>query len=501
MKIQQFLQHHGITANPFADEDAYTDLVFKGYCISNTFHPTWDKIYGDPSEPATSVVFGEKGSGKTAIRLQIAHHLTDYNADHPDGQVFAVLYDDFNPFLDRFRERFSGRRRRPERVLEKWRLWDHMDAVLSLAVTQLVDRILEVKQARHPAARDEPLATESLDASQVRDVLLLAACYDQSTAENPEARWHLLRRKLGLSVWRSKWDWAVGIVVTLVVIAVLAWLAYRGWRPPWQYWLYLLIAGIAAGWAPRLWRCLKWYWKARRVVRHTRVLSHNTNVLRRLLLNFTGSQLVGQPLPDQQRTDDRYELLGKLQGVLRSLRFDGILVLVDRVDEPYLINGSTELMRALVWPVLDNKFLKHPGMGLKLLLPIELERLIDRQDRDFHQRARLDKQNLVRSLEWTGQSLYDVANARIKACAAEGSSPALADLFDESIDDRRLMIAFGGLRVPRHLFKFMYRLFTHHCNAYSDEDPRWRISGEAFESVLALYQRDQDALNRGAGAG
>ncbi len=108
MKIQQFLDHHGIAANPFADEDAQTDLVFKGACIRNTFHPTWDKIYGDPSEPATAVVFGEKGSGKTAIRLQLARHLTDYNADHPDHQVFVVQYDDFNPFLDRFRDRFSG---------------------------------------------------------------------------------------------------------------------------------------------------------------------------------------------------------------------------------------------------------------------------------------------------------------------------------------------------------------------------------------------------------
>ena len=117
MKIQQFLDHHGIAANPFADEDAQTDLVFKGACIRNTFHPTWDKIYGDPSEPATAVVFGEKGSGKTAIRLQLARHLTDYNAEHPEHQVFVVQYDDFNPFLDRFRDRFSGRRRRAERRL------------------------------------------------------------------------------------------------------------------------------------------------------------------------------------------------------------------------------------------------------------------------------------------------------------------------------------------------------------------------------------------------
>ena len=234
-------------ANPFADEDAQTDLVFKGACIRNTYHPTWDKIYGDPSEPATAVVFGEKGSGKTAIRLQLARHLADYNAEHPEHQVFVVEYDDFNAFLDRFRDHFSGRRRRPDRMLEQWRLWDHIDAILSLAVTQLVDRILENKQARHAAARDDALAVESLDAAQVRDVMLLAACYDQSTAENSFHRWSRLRKKLRFSTWRSKWDLGVGILVTVAAIALSAWF----WRisafgHPWPY------LAVAAGWAPRL---------------------------------------------------------------------------------------------------------------------------------------------------------------------------------------------------------------------------------------------------------
>jgi hypothetical protein len=494
MKIQQFLQHHGIASNPFADEDAQTDLVFKATCINNTFHPTWDKIYGDPSEPATSVVFGEKGSGKTAIRLQIARHLTDYNADHPKHQVFVVQYDDFNPFLDRFRERLSGRRRRrADRTLAQFRLWDHMDAVLSLAVTQLVDRILGVKQARHPAARDEALDISGLDRAQARDILLLAACYDQSTGDNPEERHHQLCRKLGVSTWLSKWDLALGIGVTAVSLLGLV----IGWR--WAWWIYFLLA-ILAGWAPRAWRFLKWYWKAWRINRSTRVLSHDTNLLRRVLMNFSSSQLVGQPLPAQPRTDDRYEMLSKLQGVLRSLHFEGILVLVDRIDEPYLINGSADLMKALLWPMLDNKFLKHPGVGVKLLLPAEVERMVDREDRDFHQRARLDKQNLIRSLAWTGQSLYDLAGARVAACALEGSSPTLADLFEPAIDTSRLMQAFATLRVPRHLFKFLYRVFTTHCNAYSDEKPVWKISVGTFESVLALYQRDQDAFDRGVGA-
>ena len=143
--------------------------------------------------------------------------------------------------------------------------------------------------------------------------------------------------------------------------------------------------------------------------------------------------------------------------------------------------------------------MKHPGVGLKLLLPTDLVDFIDREDRDFHQRARLDKQNLIRSLEWTGQSLSDLANARLQACAAEGRTPTLRDLFDEAITDRRLLDAMRSLRVPRHLFKFLYRLLVAHTNAHTDAEPVWRISPATFESTLALYQRDQEAFDRGHG--
>ena len=500
MKIQQFLAHYGLSSNPFADEDAQTDLVFKGACIRSVFHPAWDKIYGDPTEPATSVVFGEKGAGKTAMRLQVVRRLADYNADHPDRQVFVVQYDDFNPFIDRFREGFHGRWRRIDRALGQWRLWDHIDAILSLAVTQLVDRVLEVQQARHPAARDEPLPLDQLDAGQARDVALLAAIYDQSTAENPAGRWRRLRKKLRLSTWRSKWDLAVGIGVTAAAVAAVAFLLDKGWSDFHSVWKWML-AAIAAGWLPWLGRSVKYTWKAWQISRNTRVLNHAIRPLRKILLNFPSAQLVGQPLPVAQQTDSRYKLLEKLQAALRSLRFGGIIVIVDRVDEPYLINGSSDLMQALVWPMLDNKLLKHPGLGLKLLLPVELERRVDRQERDFHERARLDKQNLIRSLAWTGQSLYDLANARLKACAADGNPPTITDLLDPAIDARRLKDGLGTLRVPRHLFKFMYRLFTAHCNAHSDDNPVWRIDQGEFESVLAVYQRDQDALDRGVGAG
>jgi len=138
---------------------------------------------------------------------------------------------------------------------------------------------------------------------------------------------------------------------------------------------------------------------------------------------------------------------------------------------------------------------------LKIMAPIELTRFIEREGRDFYQRARLDKQNMVSSFEWTGEALYDVANARLEACAIESQNATLRDLIDPSVSDRRIIEAFRGLRTPRHLFKFLYRLFVAHSNSYVDREPVWQISSEAFESTLAVYNRDQDAFDRGLGAG
>lgn len=496
MNLSRFLEHHGVTRNPFADEDAQTDPVFKEHCIAGTFHPAWEKIYGDPSEPATSIVFGEKGSGKTALRLQMARHLADYNRAHPGRRVFVVQYDDFNPLLDRFRERVWGSRA-AEQVLAQWMLWDHMDAILALATTKLVDGLLHGDDKQAAAGeRIESADVARLTRHQARDVLVLDACYDQSSAEPYRRRWHQLRRRLKFRTWRTWWPGLVGAAATAAVVGLVVGL------PRWEWlttiWPYL---AAAAGWLPWAYRYLRRQWTAAHIARNLRVLHRDAGLLRRVLSNLTRDELSGQPLPNKQRTDDRFELLNKLQGVLHTLGFGGLIVLVDRVDEPHLVNGSPDKMRALIWPMLDNKFLKHPGAGFKLLLPIELSYFIERESREFYQRSRLDKQNVVPSLEWTGEALYDVANARMRACAAAGKSPSLRELFDESLDERRLIDGIRNLRVPRHLFKFLYRLFTAHCHAHTDDAPVWKIPATTFESNLAVYRREQEAFDRGTAPG
>lgn len=501
MRIHQFLEHHGIARNPFAEEDAQTDPVFKEHCIASTYHPTWDKVYGDPAEPSTSIVFGEKGSGKTAMRLQIAQHLERHNVAHPGKRLYVIHYDDFNPFLDRFRDRLHGRRKRADRMLAEWKLRDHMDAILSLGVTGLVDQILEARRGVSPGSQVTSAQIDSLDHHQSRDLLLLAAFYDTSTTETYKGRWHRLRRRLRFSTWRSQWDLALGWVVTAVSAVIALAMVFSGYAAKVGSLWYLFVLLAVAGFAPWLWRFAKSFWLARGVMRWLRVTNHETQPLRQILMQFMSNQLSGQPVPNKDSTDDRYELLLKLQGILQTLGFSGIIVLVDRADEPHLINGSADLIKALLWPMLDNKFLKHPGLGLKLMLPVELTRFVEREDRDFYQRARLDKQNMIPSFQWTGEALFDVANARIQACALDGRTPTLRDFFDGSTSDARLLEILRSLRVPRHMFKFLYRVFVAHCNAYTDQQPVWQIPSNTLETTLAVFLRDQDAFDRGVGAG
>lgn len=513
MNIQSFLEHHGIVRNPFAEEDAQTDPVFKEHCISSAYHPIWDKVYGDPREPSTSIIFGPKGSGKTAMRLQIDQHLRRYNDEHPDQRVYVIRYDDFNPFLDHFRERMSRRvSKKPERVLDAWRLWDHMDSILCIGVTRLVDQVLRIG-----TDRSDRLVSESslsrLDRTDARDLLLLAACYDQSTSDTFPKRWTSLRKKLGYGNWTAYLPLVLAVVWGIASIGLVLWFVSGGeavdpggvavaaeplreeaaasgssWR-----WLWLIPILVLIGAIPYLIKFTKCQLAAWGIRRHMRVGKRESGSLRQVLMKFPSKELASQPLPRFDRTDDRYELLNKFQSLLQRMQFSGVLVLVDRVDEPHMTGGKVELMRRFVWPMLDNKLLKHPGVGFKMMLPQELHRDIERENREFHERARLDKQNVIPAFQWTGESLYDLARARMLACSQEGRNPEPKELFDEELSYERMLSAFQALRVPRHLFRFLYRVLVDHCNRHTDAAPVYRIKAETFESVLAVYNRDLDS--------
>lgn len=490
MKTSQFLGHHGVEGNPFSEEDAQTDAVFKRGCLAKIHHPAWDKFFGDPAEPSTALVFGEKGSGKTALRLQATAELEAHNEQHPDKRVLVVSYDDFNPFLDHFRS--AVRTGDAGQALTRWRLQDHMDAILALAVTKIVDELIAEKQ---------DLSRLSMD--QRRDLLLLAALYDQSTREPIEKRWSKLRRRSGFKpIWRRR-DIQIGAITTLVVSTLV--LAFAPFREL-KFWPWLV--GLAAlSWGYWLRRFLRAVLRAEDIRKGLRVLARDPWALRWELIWFEHSDLGGQPLPTAQAgagEEKRYELLRKLQNLIAALGYQGMIVLIDRVDEPQLIEGDPRRMRGFIWPLLDHKFLRHPGIGFKMLLPIELAYYLEKEEKEFYDRARPDKLNLIKPLRWSGTSLYDLATDRLKACSGagvNGEAPRLRRFIDDSVGDDALKDALGALRTPRQLFKFLHKLIEEHCHRHTEDSPRWSIDHDTFRTVYSAHLRELEAFDRGYGHG
>ena len=154
MTLSDFLNHWSISENPFRGEEARDDSVFARMSAGHrpgtprgsanpaahsSFHSDFEKILGDLARPSTSIVFGEKGSGKTAIRLQINARVNAYNVDHPNAKVLLIAYDDLNAWLGRLHERAGGKT--PLESFQSLRLVDHIDAMLGMTVPRLVDAL------------------------------------------------------------------------------------------------------------------------------------------------------------------------------------------------------------------------------------------------------------------------------------------------------------------------------------------------------------------------
>ena len=492
MKVHQFLEHYRLAENPFAHEDAKDDDIFRRHLIDGTHHPAWDKIFGPVDHPSTSVVFGEQGSGKTALRLQMVDQINRHNASATTDKVLVVEYDDLDPFLDTLRNNVGRAGKTPEKTLKALQLPDHMDAILSLATGQLLE--LLTTEGAVSAAQ-----VEALTPHQRRDIALLAALYDRSLDQSPRSRWAKIRKAVGFSTWRTWWDLLLGLLVTLAVFGGV--LANPDWRDDRRWWIgAAVIAAIA--WTPFGLHRVRLWWRARRVAKRIRVLDKRPGDLRRIFARFTRDELMTQPLPVSDSADPRYDLFHKLTGVLKTLGYSTVLVIIDRVDEPHLVSGHSERIRDVLWPLLDHKFLSTDDVAFKMLLPQDVTDFLDRESADFHQRSRLDKRNLVKSLEWTGQSLYDITNDRLRACTKQGETPPTIDeFFDESITRDMLIDRFERLRLPRHLFKFFYRLLVEHCSQYTEAEPDFTISRDTLKAQMTLFEEKLGAYLRGRGAG
>jgi len=491
MDIRNFLEHHGIADNPYGAEEARHDPVFERLALRDgRSHPEMVKILGNVGRPQSSVVFGEKGSGKTALRLMMGRAIVKHNEEHPESRTLIVAYDDFNPVLD-----LVTRKRRSAFAL---RLGDHQDAILGLATTRLVDALHgEGRGAERmllpPHASDR---LERLPRRQRVDLAVLAALYDSPRGGGDVVgRWRALRRRLRLG-WRLPFPLTRALAMLFTVLAIGFLVApsvkdlldlESAHVPAWS----LTAAGISAAVALLLWiawllRWLRLWNLCRRIARAAPALDRTPAQLRQMLGDLAPADRAYQPWPRAggDATNARYELTHKLLEVLAAFDHRGIVVLVDRVDEPTLVAGRPERMRAIVWPMLDSKFLQQDRVGIKLLLPLELRYLVQKEDAEFFEEARLDKQNLVDHLAWSGATLYDLCSDRLRAChGGGGEAPALTDLFADDVGREMLVEALGQMRQPRDAFKLLYAVIREHCHSVPEEEATYRIARHTLETV------------------
>lgn len=564
MNLASFFKHWKITENPFRGEEARHDPVFlrigagAGAGVSNgqprhgdgvvtpegragsevvlapngdvvrpnpapaaggarrvtgrAVHSDFEKIAGDLDRPSAAIVFGEKGSGKTAIRIQLAERVAAHNAEHPGSRCLMVAYDDLNPILDRFVDRMADDRRKRNitETLSKFRLVDHIDAVLGMVVPRIVDALLNEPGASEPLelGTEEGGARKTArkaDLSVRRDLLLLQALYDRP-GQAPE-RTRKLRRLLRLGMPRSVQVWralAYGGWVLPLAAAVLLWINVG---LDWSLAAQILVGGLTVAWLAVL---LKWsvvdrlamLRLGRRVRKQIRVSGRTDGSYARSLQQLElgkGETAGAAMLPLTDSDEPRYAMLDRLLRVLRVFGYSGMLIVVDRVDEPTLISGDPDRMRAVIWPLLNNKFLAQQGVGVKLLLPIELRHALFRESAAFFQEARLDKQNLIERLNWTGAMLYDLCNARLAACREPdaGEPITVLDLFAEDVTRQDLVDALDQMHQPRDAFKLLYQCLSEHCSNVTEDQAQWRIPRLVLETVRKEQAERVRQLYRG----
>ncbi len=494
MFTQKWREHWNMAHDPFNCEDADKDIILSEL-DSSVVHWSFDRMYGNPEMAAPAVAFGEKGSGKSALRLVMGRKLDEFNKDNPDKKVFLIEYVDFNPFMSIFRRRIGARaddRQASQDVVKRWKISDHLDAILSLGSTKFIDQILESGNTPKEMTRKQKIY-----------LLSLAALYYNSDRKTTSEAMLSLRKIIKHYSWRPFFKWMFIILLTLAGAATLLVPWYTGMESTffkkvlysvgglglagtWGWWLFdYLLARTQSAWAGR----------------SVKVLPRNSSNLGLLLSRLSSKERKEYILPNGTDESGRYHLMDRFMDILESFGYQGVYVMLDRIDEPSLLSINETLMRQFVEKLLDIKLLQYPRLGLKLFLPIEMDAIHRNATAEQLKHMRLDKSNLVSELKWSGQELYEIANSRMEICKnPESEIRPLSDLFEDSFDFVYLKDTLSTLGTPRYAFGFLSTLFSEYVkdlpNDLTEDDPRWKVSRTHFDVIRAQWIDRSGILRR-----
>ena len=482
MNLSEFLGRHGLESNPFAAEEAAQDPVLTqsgDLCR----HPDFGKIFGEPTHPSPAVVFGERGAGKTALRLQMEAAYRAYNKEQSDNRVLVLGHDNFDAMIGRIAR--HERLKNQSAALESITLSDHIDIVLHGIVPQLVDQLLGGTDRAPLQVSNFRKLLRKAPSLVRREMLLLQMAYDHTPIAAKRTR--QLKSALGLggsSGSRAAATWSMVLACFALVFSAMS-LVQEPKRPLLAVAVLLAAGSFVMGWS--------WLRCQTRVGIIARGMHKGIRCVNRTAASFRESlhhievNIGSASMPTDRGDDSRFAMMDRLLAVLRVVDYGSIAILVDRVDEPTVVAGDVDHMRCLVAPLLSSRFLQHRGMAVKLLLPAELGDRFNREDGAFFRAARLDKQNAVERLQWSGSMLAKVCDARIRAASARPTSAvAVETLFDENVGRAKVEEALGGCGNPREACRMMYAMLQEHM-AHSDAGVK-TISSATFDLVRQRSQ-------------
>ncbi|EIC22686.1 hypothetical protein [Thiorhodovibrio frisius] len=458
--MSQFLKSHGLQRNPFIEEEAQNDKVFEdlvnesGYAFN---HQAWDKFFGDPPGRGTSMIFGVKGSGKSALRLALEKNIAHFNQEHPE-RILLINYDDFNAFLESFKRRGDQDRKRETAItLKDFGLAQHLDAILVCGMEALLAEI-----------KDEHIDLNRLEHYQRHDLMMLMAFY----VSGPPDRYNRIMETMGRQLLPRGFFGRMGRGIKGTIGG-------------------LLTLGIA----PYL--CQSFYaGVARSAEREILVRCRNAQDIKRALRLIPSGYLKDQDVKRRGWRDDddvRRLFVTKFIDIMLALGYQQIVVVMDKVDEPSLINGDRDRMEAFVWPLWNNRILQlHPNLSFKMLLPRQLYEAVRKAGSEKANEARFDKQKIIYPFRWGDKQLYDMMSDRLRICRDDPSQPyPLQNLFDDAMPRREILAALDRLRQPRFVLNYLYRLIAETC-AHTDraDDSPVRIQHDVFYQVTATIGED-----------
>lgn len=499
MFMQKWRDFWGLSEDPFTCEDADKDLILTEVDTA-AVHWSFDRMYGNPRMPAPAIVFGEKGSGKSALRLMINRRLDEFNEKNPDEKVFKIEYIDFNTYIENFRRTIGVRGdydQAAKEAISRWKISDHIDSILSLGVTKLVDEIINSKDKSKKMGHKEKLY-----------LLIMTAIYYHSEKRTAKEAIQKLKRHYGMASFRPwcRWIWVIVGTVLSLGIGVFPFISHilnvpESLTSMNMVWHLVGITGLVAVWGIFLFIQSSIRAQASRADRCVKILQHDTINLANVLKGLSPKERREFILPRGSDAASRYQLLDQFISLLDNFGYKGVYVLLDRIDEPSMLSSRIDLMRPFIETLMDIKFLQYPKLGLKLFLPIELDEIYRNASPEQLKRMRLDKSNLIGELKWSGQELYEIANQRMQSCQKEnGKQNQLAELFEEDFDFHILRDTLTMLGTPRYAFGFFSSLFTEYVkdlpNDLPENDPRWRVTRSYFEVTKAAWIDRSGVLRR-----